>query len=731
VAHDLEVRLRAALGADYRLGRKIGHGGFGEVYLARDLKLDRDVAVKTLRAEVGVGDSVERFRREAKAVAKLRHPAIMPVYQVGEVDGLTFMIMPYVAGGSLRNRLEAEGQLSVDEALRITSDLATALQAAHDEGLVHRDIKPENILFEAKDTAVVLTDFGISKTLDAVQDTLTQTGETLGTPTYASPEQLAGDSQIDARADQYSLACVLFEMLTGDPPFQASTRQAVIAKHIAEPAPSARTVRPDLSETVDTALRRALSKAPADRFGSIAALRDALNHGGALRHAGPAAHTGLRAGIVITVLLAAAFLIVKATSNGAARSLDGISIIPTRQVTFEGDVESQYRPAVSPDGEFIAYFGSNSLLDNRELRLQRANSTVATSMRAGEVPFRLSDQVAWSPNGGELFFPSVEGIRVLDVRSRESRDLRIPDSSSGGSWTLSPTGDSLVTVTVQPLGTDSLTVRVALWDSDTGEPAGLPYADAVPRPMPVPANYARDVFSDIRLTWAGSDLYLTVSNEGGGSRIFEIPVPLGTVAEIGATGTPVEDPMWLAENAFLVIASDQFAVLSLDRDSTRLTPVPGQVEGIPSRFAATDLGAIAYTSFSRRERRIWVAPTENGVIAHERGQPITASGYWAASPSFSPSGDSIAYLFEGVLRVASVDGTGVRDVWGEPSLEYFARPDDAQWISSRKIRFRAPVGAGTEGRRAYLVIDLDTGARDRAVESAVDKDWQRAARLGG
>jgi serine/threonine-protein kinase len=247
------------------------------VYLADDRKHHRKVAVKVLRPEIGeLLGGPDRFTREIRVAAALNHPHILPLYDSGEVDGLLFYVMPYVRGESLRQRLNREKQLPVAEVLRIAGQVAAALDHAHASGLIHRDIKPENILLHEGEA--MLADFGIAlaETAPALGPRLTAVGLALGTPAYMSPEQAAGDPDLDARSDVYSLACVLYELLAGEPPHTGPTVQAVMAKRFTEPPPSIRRTRPAVPLSVEQALTRALARAPADRFASAGELAGAL-----------------------------------------------------------------------------------------------------------------------------------------------------------------------------------------------------------------------------------------------------------------------------------------------------------------------------------------------------------------------------------------------------------------------------------------------------------------------
>ncbi|NIM49592.1 MAG: protein kinase, partial [Gemmatimonadales bacterium] len=264
-----------ALADRYSIEPALGRGGMAVVYLAHDVKHDRQVALKVLLPELAAALGSDRFLREIKVTAKLQHPHILPLYDSGEADGLLYYVMPYVEGESLRDRLNRETQLPIDDALRITEQVAAALDYAHRHEVIHRDIKPENILLHEGEAMVA--DFGIALAVTAAGgERLTETGLSVGTPEYMSPEQVAGEREIDARSDIYSLACVLYETLAGQPPFTAATAQAVLARHVTDPVPPITTARASVSRPVASAITKALGKAPADRFSTANEFMDAL-----------------------------------------------------------------------------------------------------------------------------------------------------------------------------------------------------------------------------------------------------------------------------------------------------------------------------------------------------------------------------------------------------------------------------------------------------------------------
>ena len=261
------------LAGRYRIERELGRGGMAVVYAAEDLKHHRAVAVKVLSREIANAIGSDRFVREIELAATLQHPNILALYDSGVADrdsgmeGAAYYVMPRVSGLSLRARIDADGQLPIDEAVRIVGQVADALAAAHRAGIIHRDIKPANILLEGHHAFVA--DFGIAKSLDAAAEALTATGIAIGTPAYMSPEQASGERRVDTRADIYALGCVLYEMLTGEPPFTGPTAQAVIAKRLATRAPAVRLLRPAVTRPLERVIARALERVPADRYSSV------------------------------------------------------------------------------------------------------------------------------------------------------------------------------------------------------------------------------------------------------------------------------------------------------------------------------------------------------------------------------------------------------------------------------------------------------------------------------
>ncbi|HVP14223.1 MAG TPA: serine/threonine-protein kinase, partial [Terriglobales bacterium] len=267
-------RLQSVLTGRYRIERELGRGGMATVFLAEDLKHARRVAIKVLDPELAAAVGPDRFLREIATVARLTHPHILPLHDSGVADGLLFYVMPYVEGESLRDRLAREKQLPVDDALRVAREVADALSYAHSCGVVHRDIKPENILLESGHA--VVADFGVARAAAAAGERLTETGIAVGTPAYMSPEQATGGRDLDGRSDLYSLGCVLYEMLTGVPPFAGTTIESLTHQHLNVTPRPVTELRPAVPAAVASALQRALAKAPADRFNPVAQFGEAL-----------------------------------------------------------------------------------------------------------------------------------------------------------------------------------------------------------------------------------------------------------------------------------------------------------------------------------------------------------------------------------------------------------------------------------------------------------------------
>jgi serine/threonine protein kinase/tetratricopeptide (TPR) repeat protein len=360
---DLPERLTAQLQGRYQILREVGRGGMATVYLAKDLRHPRQVAMKVFRPELAASGGVDRFVREIEMISRLSHPNILSLFDSGEVDGVPFYVMPFVEGESVAARIEREGPLPIADALLITRQVAAALHYAHQQGVVHRDIKPDNILL-AGDTAL-LADFGIAQAVETLgSQRLTATGLAVGTPAFMSPEQIPGSVKLDGRADIYSLGCVLYTMLLGEPPFTGASMQAVLARHLAEPVPGLRVVRATIPRAVEAATQRALAKAPVDRFADAAAFGEALSPehlsddslATIMRSPRRGRRTVLALATAVAVVAAAVWIIRPwtLTRRSGADSALSTAVVAVAPFSLEGSAESALGPSFSRIGPLLA-----------------------------------------------------------------------------------------------------------------------------------------------------------------------------------------------------------------------------------------------------------------------------------------------------------------------------------------------------------------------------------------
>jgi serine/threonine-protein kinase len=402
-------RLATALADRYRIERELGSGGMATVYLARDLRHDRDVAIKVLHPDLGAALGGERFLAEIRTTARLQHPHILPLLDSGDAAGLLYYVMPYVAGETLRTRLEREQQLSIDDAVRVAREVADALHYAHSAGIIHRDIKPENILLQGGHALVA--DFGIALAVQqAGGQRMTQTGLSLGTPQYMSPEQAMGEKAIDARTDVYALGAVTYEMLAGDPPFTGTTVQAIIAKVLSERPTALHTLRDTVPPAVERATHKALAKLPADRYPSAAEFAAAL-----VDQSAPAApwnesvvrHARWRDPLVLG-LGGATLVLAAATTLLARRSRsDGADPFPMR-VEIKPDTGLIGTGTLSPDGQSVAYSTGSRAATSAGYVLRRLDQLSARMIPGTERGWRAP---TFSPDGKWIAF--IQGRRRL------------------------------------------------------------------------------------------------------------------------------------------------------------------------------------------------------------------------------------------------------------------------------------------------------------------------------
>ncbi len=647
-------RLQATLSDRYTVQREIGRGGMATVYLALDVKHDRPVAIKVLKPDLASGVVEERFQREISIAAKLNHPRILPLHDSGSADGLLYYVMPYVEGKSLRERLDEEGHLTTEDAARIAREIGEALDYAHEQGVVHRDIKPDNILLTAG--GAVVMDFGIASALEqAGGEQLTQTGMSVGTPRYMAPEQ-AGHQPLDGRADQYSLACVVYEMLGGAPPFTGPTPAAILARHSVDPVPSLRTVRPGVSVSVEKVVEKALAKVPVDRFTSSVEFADALASGLAGEAvAGVPADTATdapwwrrRIGYVVPVAGAALVIgwAVIQGQRGESSSSDATAADRTirRLTSFAG---WEWAPNWSPDGSMITYSHQSG-----------GDVDIATLSRGGGDPHILTGDspademnARWSPDGSKIAFVSDRGtgtdvfwIPPTGGAERKVAETHIPFLERMGAWAgvlgsnpWSPDGTQLVFSRLHDSG------DVAVWkvDLSSGEETQITF----------PSEGTGT--EDLNAAWSfdGESILFTREDRGVQS-LWLIPASGGEPRAI-LGGEPMwGQAAWFPDNERIVVPSIRTGTFNLwevtikTGKMTRLTAGAGY-DWSPT--VARD-GSIAYTQFEHQIDLHWV-DVEQPEAEHERLSSYTGQQFGAR---VSPDGRFVAYYG---------DRVGTFDLW--------------------------------------------------------------------
>ncbi len=502
---EITSRLSTALADRYKIERLLGEGGMATVYLAQDVKHDRKVAVKVLKPELAAVIGAERFLQEIKVTANLQHPHILPLHDSGDADGFLFYVMPFIEGESLRDTLNREKQLGIPEAVEIARAVASALDYAHRHDVIHRDIKPENILMH--DGQATVADFGIALAVSQASARLTETGLSIGTPQYMSPEQAMGDRELDARSDVYSLGAMLYEMLTGDPPYTGSTAQAIVAKVITEKAPPVTLARDTVPEHVSASIQKALEKLPADRFHSASEFAESLTHAHLAPVPSPAtaetatepaietAYTKWKSAIpwALTFVFAAtaivlflgrtndtpqtalrriAFVVpsVDPSFNGWALSPDGRRLVistPASGMHVRDMASTGMRPVpgadanagaitMSPDGDWIVYVNPVE----RELRRIPIEGGAPTKIVDVSTPFG----VAWGPDDRIVYSPGISsGLWIVPVDGGTPEQLTQPDLEAGelGHWhpQFLPGGDKVLFSTHRS-ALDSSTIEV-------------------------------------------------------------------------------------------------------------------------------------------------------------------------------------------------------------------------------------------------------------------------------
>jgi serine/threonine-protein kinase len=687
-------RLKVALADRYRIERELGAGGMATVYLAHDLRHDRQVALKLLRPELGAILGGDRFLQEIKVTANLQHPHILPLFDSGSADGLLFYVMPLMEGETLRERLDREKQLPVAEAVRIASELASALDYAHRHGVIHRDIKPENILLH--DNRALVADFGIALAVrNAGGSRLTETGLSLGTPHYMSPEQATGDRELDARTDVYAVGCVLYEMLTGAPPYTGPTAQAVITKLVTEEAPPVTGQRRSVPPDVADAVHQALEKLPADRFATAAEFAAALtDSGGTGRRDGGtsqrrvAAAAPARRFITLPWMLVAAAAVVilvlsvallrrptggsgdvvrailelpRGTSIGypsLALSRDGSRIVVS--ALQDGEVRLLQRPLdrleftaipgseggnrqfLSPDGQWVA-FGSGAKL--RKVPLEGGPAVdVADSRWAGG---------DWTADGTIIYTPDyVSGLWRVPAGGGTAEQLTTPDSARGelAHWwpQVLPDGKHVL---FTAFSTPIERARIEVLSLETGERTVVLEGGVSGRY--VPTGY---------LLYARSEALFAVPFDVKRRAVTGQPVPvledLAVQAEDGRAAFSVSDNGTLAYISASAFATNLELVWVTRRGSA------GESITAPGRFdnpsLSPDRRRVALAIARPGETRdVWILDLVRGTRT-----PLTSGGANDFAPVFTPDGRYVIYeseqpVFDLYTRVADASAPAV------------------------------------------------------------------------
>ncbi len=433
-------RLHKALEGRYRVERELGAGGMATVYLAHDIKHDRDVAIKVLHPDLGAALGGERFLSEIRTTARLQHPHILPLLDSGDADGLLYYVMPLVTGETLRARLERERQLPIEDAVRIAREVASALDYAHRQNVIHRDIKPENILLH--DGSALVADFGIALAVQSAGgQRMTQTGLSLGTPSYMSPEQAMGERTIDARSDLYALGAVTYEMLVGEAPFTGATVQAIVAKVLSAEPQSPTLIRNTIPPYVEGAVLKALAKLPADRWARASDFAAALagesvatqyvTRTGALRNAAARMPTRTRALLALTTVVAliatsgALWLATRTAPMPVPARFD--VLLPDSVVLFN---VSGRRLALSNDGTQLVVVATKG--DTTKLYLRRIDETEFRPIAGTErLSYTRNVDPAFSPDGRSILFRASKALMRIPVAGGRAERIG-PDATA--SW---------------------------------------------------------------------------------------------------------------------------------------------------------------------------------------------------------------------------------------------------------------------------------------------------------
>ena len=722
-----QPRLAAALSDRYRLESELGEGGMATVYLAQDIKHNRRVAVKVLRPELAAVIGAERFLTEITTTANLQHPHILPLFDSGEADSFLFYVMPYVEGETVRDRISREKQLPVADAVRIASEVAAALDYAHRHGVIHRDIKPENILLH--DGSALVADFGIALAASKAGGTrMTETGMSLGTPHYMSPEQAMGEREITARSDVYAVGCVLYEMLTGDPPFTGSTAQAIVARVVTENPRSMTSQRHTIPSHVEAAVLTALEKLPADRFATAAEFAAALadptyttvagqRGSGAV---GQSVHARRLSRVAIPLAVVAAVATIAALWGWFRPAPERPVLRYTMALPIGQELSNVRgtRIAISPDGSRLAFTGPGA--EGSQLWLLNRSQLQATPIPGTDrslVP-------AFSPNGQQLVF-LLEGNTAMKVVGLSGAPpVTIADSgmgSDGITWNTDgyiyfdglTAGGTTGLVRIRPTGgamNVATVVDTAAGEGDHFWPMPLPDGRGVLFTIEYRSNRQASNLAVLdlktgkyhtlvqgvtaRYSPTGHLVYVTASGT-----LMAVPFDLKTL-EVegesfaltnGVAGRPF-GAIDLALSASGTLVYQTGELLSAPNDLVYVTrngraePIDTSWGGAFTTLALSPDGKqLAVSILAGSEEQVWVKQLPDGPLSK-----LTFEGNLNFRPAWSPDGRSIGFISPRTGRAAfwvkRADGSSIAEQvllggTGAPNEAFWSR--DGQWIVYR------------------------------------------------
>jgi eukaryotic-like serine/threonine-protein kinase len=761
-------RLASALADRYRIERELGAGGMATVYLAYDIRHERKVALKLLKPELAAVLGAERFVQEIRTTAALQHPHILPLFDSGTADGFLFYVMPFIDGETLRSKLDRETQLGIDEAVKIATDVADALHYAHTQGVIHRDIKPENILLH--NGRPMVADFGIALAVSAAAGgRMTETGLSLGTPHYMSPEQATAEKEISARSDVYSLASVLYEMLTGQPPHLGGSAQQIIMKIITETPQPAAALRKAVPPHVSAALDRALEKLPADRFASakefLEALRNpAFTHGvsGAMP-AHRAAHgvDGWRVGLGAVAAIAVAWALWSNTGRddreAGALSTFALALPAGQELLAPGGT----RIAFAPDGRSFVYVGVGR--NRPQLWLRRLDDLSAVPIEGSEG----ATSPSFSPDGQEVAFTTLAPfqLKVASVSGGHSRVIMSDDASGGGAawvedgYLYADVGDGLGRV--RPDGTDrKLVVAFDTTDRETGVawPSALPGGRGVLmriRRGTEPTSNYRIVVLDLRdgsrktlvqglvAHYSPSGHLIWVAFDGRAyAQRFDLerlellgkPIQVWSGSAIGGFGaadlavSPAGDVLYTSGAERKSIAD----LVWVDRrgNATRVDSTAGETGLVSSLALSPDNARVALEILrptgAADLTRIWVKRLTGGGAT----QLVTQEPAISRLAGWSPDGSHILYSSAGVveLRRRKADGSGSPETMlhvprGVISLTVNRRGTMVMQVTGSSAARKDDLAMYTPGVDSAPVMLIGTDADETSPAFSPDGKW--------